>query len=126
MSQDTFIKKKLFFLREKCFYSYINISTMIFNYTQMKMAQTSPNMSSIGELCDRLGETSLTSLVVNHWATGVLRVNSYSGRLIIFPLFLLGGIAILPMTPKADCAHQTFSKMAFSPKMLLKTFINDK
>ena len=45
------------------------------NYTQMKMAhlsRTSPNMSSIGEVCDRLGKTFLTSLVGNHWAAGVL------------------------------------------------------
>ena len=58
---------------------YIYISTMVFNYTQMKMANlspTSPNMSSIGEVWDRLGKTFLTSLVRNHWATGGLRVNS--------------------------------------------------
>ena len=80
---------------------------MLFNYTQMKMAhlsRTSPNMSSIGEVCDRLGITFLTSFVSNHWASGGLRVNSYSvkGRLIIFPMFLLEGNAILSMTPKAD------------------------
>ena len=65
-------------------------------------------MSSIGEVCDRLGKTFLTSLVGNHWATGGLLVNSSSvkGGLIIFPLFLLEGNAILPMTPKADCELQ--------------------
>ena len=75
----------------------------------MKMAQiswTSPNMSSIGEVCDRLGTTFLMSFVSNHWASGGLRVNSYSvkGSLIISPLFLLEGNLILSMTPKADCA----------------------
>ena len=33
------------------------------------------NMSSIGEVCDRLGKTFLTSLVGNHWPTGGLQVN---------------------------------------------------
>ena len=77
-------------------------------YTQMKMAylsQTPPNMSSIRAVCDNLGKTSLTSLVGNYWATDGLRVNSslVKGELIIFPLFLLEGNAILPMTPKAGC-----------------------
>ena len=74
----------------------------------MKMAhlsQTPPIMSSIGEVCDSLGKTFLTSLVGNHRATGGLRVNSSSvkGGLINFPLFLLEGNAVLPMIPKADC-----------------------
>ena len=62
-------------------------------------------MCSIGEVCDRLGKAFLTSPVGNQWATGGLWVNSSSvkGRLIIFPLFLLEGNAILPMPPKADC-----------------------
>ena len=50
-----------------------------FLYTQMNMDNlypTSPNMSSIREVCDRLGKTFLTSLVGNHWATGGLLVNS--------------------------------------------------
>ena len=61
-------------------------------------------MSSIGEVCDRLGKTFLTSLVGNHWDTGGLWVNSSSvkGRFIIFSLFLLKGNAILPMTPKTN------------------------
>ena len=44
----------------------------------MKMAHlspTSPDMSSIGEVCDSLGKTFLTSLVGNLWATCRLRVN---------------------------------------------------
>ena len=44
----------------------------------MKMANlslTSPIMSSIGEVCDRLGKTFLMSLVGNYWATGRLRMN---------------------------------------------------
>ena len=40
------------------------------------LSTTSPNMSSIGEVCDRLGKTFLTSLVSNHSATGGLRVNA--------------------------------------------------
>ena len=62
-------------------------------------------MTSIGEVCDRLGKTFLTSLVGNHWATGGVGVNSSSvkGGLKIFPLFLLEGNAILPMTPRVDC-----------------------
>ena len=70
------------------------------------LSRTSPNTSSIGEVSDRLGKTFLTSLVGNHWATGRLLVNSYSvkGWVIIFPLFLLEENAILPMTPKVDCA----------------------
>ena len=51
---------------------------MVFIHTHMKMANlspTSPNMSSIGEVCDRLNKTFLTSIVGNHWATGGLRVN---------------------------------------------------
>ena len=62
-------------------------------------------MCSIGEVCDRLGKTFLTSLVGNHWATGGLWVSSFSVKvgLINFLLFLLEGNAILPMTPKAGC-----------------------
>ena len=78
----------------------------------MKMAhlyQTPPNMSSIGEFCDRLGKTFLTSLVGNLWDTGKFLVNSYSGEggLTRFPLVLLEGNAILLMTPKADCGKTT-------------------
>ena len=70
----------------------------------MKMAYLSltfQNSSSIGEFCDKLGKTFLTSLVGNHLATGGLRVNSSSvkGGHIIFPLFLLEGNAILPLIP---------------------------
>ena len=75
----------------------------------MKMAhlsRTSPNISSIVEVCNRLGKTFLTSLVGNHWATGGLLVNSCleKGGLLIVPFFLLVGNAILPITPEADCA----------------------
>ena len=41
----------------------------------MKMAhlsRTSPNMSSIGEVCNRLGKTFLASIVGNHWANPIL------------------------------------------------------
>ena len=56
-------------------------------------------------LDERFGEPQL-----HRWtpvrATGGLRVNlsSVKGGLINFPLFLLEGIVILLMTPKADCA----------------------
>ena len=62
-------------------------------------------MSSIGEGCDGLGTMSLSSFGGDHWATGGLRVNptSVKGGLIRFPLFLLEGNAILPMTRKAGC-----------------------
>ena len=78
------------------------------------LSRTSPNTSSIGEVCDRLCKKFLTSLVGNHWATGGLWVNLYSvkGGPIIFPLCLLKGNAILPMTPKADSvmpAHYFFT-----------------
>ena len=69
------------------------------------LSQTPPNMSSIGEVCDRLGKTFLMSLLGNLSATGGLRVNSSSvkGGVISFSLFLLEGNAILPRTPKAAC-----------------------
>ena len=81
----------------------------LFHYNPIKMAHlswTSLNLSLIREVCDRLGKMFLASLVGNHWATGGLQVNSSSvkGGLIIFPLFLLEENAILPMTPRADCA----------------------
>ena len=86
-SQDNFIKS-FFFFGKRLLLVHLHL-TMLFNYTQMKMehlSQTSPNMSSIKEVLDRLGKTFLTSFVGNHWATGGLRVNSYSGEggLIIF------------------------------------------
>ena len=40
------------------------------------LSPTSSNMSSIGEVSERLGKTFLTSLAGNHWATGGTRVNS--------------------------------------------------
>ena len=68
------------------------------------LSRTSPNKSSVGEVCSRLEKTFLTSQVGNRWSTGGLWVNSYSlkGGLIIFPLFLLEGNAILQMTPMAE------------------------
>ena len=81
------------------------------------LCRTSPNISSIREVCNRLGKTFLTSLISNHWATGRLWVNSYSvkGELIVFPMFLLEGNAIVPMPPKADCRRATqICKVSFS------------
>ena len=69
------------------------------------LSQPQPNMSLIGEGCDSLGKTSLTSIVGNHWATGGLQVNTSSvkGGFISFALFLQEENAILPMTDKAGC-----------------------
>ena len=69
------------------------------------LSQTPPNMSSIGAVCDSLGKTFLALLVANLGATGGLRVNSspVKVKLIIFPLFLSQGKAILPMTAKSVC-----------------------
>ena len=95
---------KTFLFCGKCFNSDIYISTVVCNYTNMKMANlspTSPSMSLIREVCDKLVKTFLTSLFDNHWANGGLLVNST--QFIIFPLFLLEGNTILPITPKADC-----------------------
>jgi hypothetical protein len=68
---------------------------------------TPPNMSSIGAVCDSLGKTFLLLLVNNLGATGRLRLNSspVKVKLIIFPLFLPEGSAILPIPPKAVCAN---------------------
>ena len=69
------------------------------------LSQTPQKMSSIGALCDRLGKTFLTFLLGNLGATGGLRVNSspVKVKLLIFPLFLPEGNAILPMTAKEAC-----------------------
>ena len=70
----------------------------------INLYQTPPNMSLIGAVCDSLGKTFL--LVHNLGATGGLRLNSspVKVKLIIIPLFLPEGNAILPITPKAVCA----------------------
>ena len=107
-SQETFIKT-VFFGGENCFYSYIYISTPLFYYIHMmiiNLYQTPPNMSSIGAVCDSLERTFLSLLVDNLGAIGGLGLNSspVKLKLIIFPLFLPEGNAILPITPKAVCA----------------------
>ena len=70
----------------------------------MKMANlslTSLDMSSIREVCDKLGKTFVTSLVDNHLATGGLRVNwTPDYNLYFVPAC---GNTILPITRKADC-----------------------
>ena len=68
------------------------MSTMLFYYIHMMMInlyQTPPNMSSIGTVCDSLGNTFLLLLVDNLGATGGLWLNSspVKVKLIIFPLF---------------------------------------
>ena len=72
---------------------------------RINLSQNPPNMSSIGAVCDSLGETFLSLLVDNLGATGGLRVNSspVKVKLIIFPLFPPEGNAILPLTAKAVC-----------------------
>ena len=72
-----------------------------------------PNMSLIGEGCDSLGKTSLTSLDGNHWSASERRVNwsSVKGVILRFPLFLLKENAILLMTPKAGCACGIFVRV---------------
>ena len=62
-------------------------------------------MSSIGALCDRLGKTFLMFLLGNLGATGGLQVDlsQVKVKLIIFPLFLPEGSAILLMTAKEAC-----------------------
>ena len=64
-----------------------------------------PNINWIGEVCDTLRKTSMTSLVGNHWATAGLRVklSSVKGGVRSDPLFLLEGNTILPITPTAGC-----------------------
>ena len=55
------------------------MSTILFTYTPMKMANLSPttNISLIRKVRDRLVKTFLTSLVGNHWATqGVVNIVS--------------------------------------------------
>ena len=61
-----------------------------------------PNISGIGEVCDTLNTTSLTSLVDN-WHTAGLRVNSsfLKAGFKRNMLFLLEGITIMPSTPLA-------------------------
>ena len=107
-SQDTF--KKPVFFGENAFTHRFTFQPF-FIYTDMKMAhlsRTSPNISSIGKVCNMLGKTFLMSLACNNWATDGLRVNysSVKGGFIFFPLFLLEGNAILPMTLKADCGRR--------------------
>ena len=69
------------------------------------LSKTPPNMSSIGAVCNSLEKIFLSLLVDNLGATGGLRVNSSSVKvkLLIFPLFLSEGKAILPMTSYAVC-----------------------
>ena len=83
------------------------------------LSHTPPNMSSIRAVWDSLGKTFLTSLVGNLGATGGLQVSSspVKAELIIFPLFLLKGNAILPMTLKAGCGYTEF----FYNKMFIRS-----
>ena len=71
----------------------------------INLYQTPPNMSLIGAVCDSLGKTFLLLLVHNLGATGGLQLNlsPVKVKLIIFPLFLSEGNAILPITPKEVC-----------------------
>ena len=71
--------------------------------------QTPPNMSSFGAVCESFRKTFLSLLVDNLGASGGLCLNSspVNVKLIIFPLFLPKGNAILPITPKAVCESYT-------------------
>ena len=77
---------------------YFNLVILLHPHMMINLYQTSPNMSSIGGVCDSLGNTFLG-------ATGGLRLNlsPVKVKLIIFPLFLPKGNAILPITPKEVC-----------------------
>ena len=86
--------------------SYIYISTLISNCTQMKIAHLftlGPNISWIGEVCHTLNTTSLPSIVGNHWPTAKLRVNFLKAEIGSNTLFLLKWITILPSTPSTGC-----------------------
>ena len=59
-----------FFCQGNCFCSYICISTLLFNFTHMKIIYIycpPQNMNSIGEVCDSLGKDSVTWFDGNHW-----------------------------------------------------------
>ena len=70
----TLFKNLHFFI--KLLYSFIHISTLLFNYSQIKMTYLSwppPTMNSIHKECAiALEENSLTWFVRNHWASGWL------------------------------------------------------
>ena len=123
-NKETFTKP-VFFFWENCFYFYIYSSTLLFYYKHMMMvhlSQTPPNMSSIISFFDSLGNSFLTLLVGNLGATGGLRVNSspVTLKLIIFPLFLPEGNAILPMTSMAVCAWKLSKCQRFIQITLIK------
>ena len=67
---------------------------------------------SVGEFCDALNTTSLTSLVDNHWPTAGLRVMSpfLKDGIGSNPLFLPEGITILPSSPSAGCENSINQK----------------
>ena len=106
------LKKKKKMFGKLLLFTHLHFNPVIKLLQKIKMAHlslTTPNISSIGEVCDSVRMDLLSSSGGDHWATGGLRVNSTSvkGGLIRFPLFMLDGNAILPMTPKAGCALQT-------------------
>ena len=86
------------------------------------LSQTPPNMSSIGAVCNSLGKKFLTLLLGNLGATGGLRVNSslVKVKLIIFPLFLPEGNAILPMTAKEACDAHMWTRTCFADGTLVR------
>ena len=93
-------------------YSYIYISIMLLNYNHKKMSSsspTSPNMSSFGKVCNRLGKTFLTSLVIKHWATGGLRVN-------FTPDY---NLSFVPARGEYNIAGHTLGKVSKKKKMLI-------
>ena len=77
------------------------------------LSRPGQNINWIGEVCDSLGKPSLTSLVDYHWATAGIRVNLSSVKegLMSFPLFLLEGNPILPMTLAEGCAMHSITAL---------------
>ena len=60
---------------ENCLYSFIHISTLLFDYTKMKMINLAPSPESmylIKEPCGIVKTPAITAFVRNPWATGWL------------------------------------------------------
>ena len=65
-------------------YSYIYISTLLSNYTQMKMINLSPppeNMNMIQRACSIVGMPAVTAFVGHLWATGGLCLFNFAWHL---------------------------------------------
>ena len=115
--------KPVFFLGKMILLIHQYISTMLLNYTFIL---------DFTKYESKKFAINLASLAGNHWATSGLRVNSslLKGGLIIFPLFLIDGNTILPMTAKADCVtFFTHFRILVFPKrkiIFIHFFINEQ